>query len=337
MARLRRSDTSVAGLRRLRHGRGFRYLTADGSRPELADLDRIRQLVIPPAWTGVWICPYANGHLQATGIDAAGRRQYLYHADWRARRDREKHDHVLSVAAGLPAAREAACAQLGERGLTRQRVLAAAFILLDVGLFRIGGDRYAEENGSYGLMTLQREHVHCTRAGLVFDYPAKSGKERMHVVTAGSVVAVVRALHRRRPPGQRRLACTEAGRWRELDSADMNGYLKGLFGLDVSAKDLRTWHATVLAAAGLAVSGEAPRSPAARKRAVSRIVTEVSGYLGNTPVVCRSSYIDPRLFDRYLDGDRVQFPVDRLGEDAPAGWPATHGGFEEAVIRLLSG
>ena len=335
MPRLRRSDTSAPGLRRVRHGRGFRYLTADGGRPAAADLDRIRQLVIPPAWTDVWICPHPSGHLQATGVDAAGRRQYLYHAGWRALRDREKHDHVLDVAECLPAARERACAQLGERGLTRQRVLAAAFILLDVGLFRIGGDRYAEENGSYGLMTLQREHVHCTKTGLVFDYPAKSGKERMHVVTAESVAAVVRSLYRRRPAGQRLLACTDGGGWRELDSEDMNGYLKGLFGQEVSAKDLRTWHATVLAAVGLAVSGDAPASPSARKRAVSRIVTEVAGYLGNTPAVCRSSYIDPRLFDRYLDGERVRFPLDRLGADARPGWPATHGGFEAAVIRLL--
>lgn len=335
MPRLRRSDTSAPGLRRVRHGRGFRYLTPGGCRPAGADLDRIRQLVIPPAWTDVWICPHPNGHLQATGVDAAGRRQYLYHADWRAMRDRAKHDHVLDVAECLPAAREAACAQLGERGLTRQRVLAAAFIMLDVGLFRIGGDRYVEENGSYGLMTLQREHVHCTKTGLVFDYPAKSGKERMHVVTAEPVAAVVRSLHRRRPPGQRLLAFSDGGRWRELDSDDMNSYLKALFGQDVSAKDLRTWHATVLAAVGLAVSADAPASPSARKRAVSRIVTEVAGYLGNTPAVCRSSYIDPRLFDRYLDGERVQFPVQRLGADARPGWPATHGGFEAAVIRLL--
>jgi DNA topoisomerase IB len=335
MARLRRSDTSAAGLRRMRRGRGFQYLTAAGTRPDAADLDRIRQLVIPPAWTDVWICPHANGHLQATGLDAAGRRQYIYHPDWRARRDREKHDHVLDVAACLPAAREAACAQLGDRGLTRQRVLAAAFILLDVGLFRIGGDRYAEENGSYGLMTLQRDHVCCAKTGLVFEYPAKSGKERMHVVTAPPVAAVVRALHRRRRPGQRLLAFTDGGRWRELDSDDLNRYLRELFGQDVSAKDLRTWHATVLAAVGLAVSGHAAASPSARKRAVNRIVTEVAGYLGNTPAVCRSAYIDPRLFDRYLDGETVRFPMERLGAGARPGWPATHGGFEEAVIRLL--
>jgi DNA topoisomerase IB len=335
MPRLRRSDTSAPGLRRVRHGRGFRYLTPDGGRPAGADLGRIRQLVIPPAWTDVWICPHANGHLQATGIDAAGRRQYIYHADWRAMRDREKHDHVLSVAACLPAARETACAQLGERGLTRQRVLAAAFILLDVGLFRIGCDRYAEENGSYGLMTLQREHVHCTKTGLVFEYPAKSGKERMHVVTAASVAAVVTALRRRRPPGERLLAFTDGGRWGELDSDDMNSYLRELFGQEVSAKDLRTWHGTVLAAVGLAVSGHAAASAPARKRAVSRIVKEVSDYLGNTPAVCRSSYIDPRLFDRYLDGETVRFPMDRLGAGVEPGWPATHGGFEAAVIELL--
>lgn len=332
MPRLRRSDTSVAGLRRVPRGRGFQYLAADGTRPDAADLDRIRQLVIPPAWTEVWICPQANGHLQATGMDAAGRRQYLYHADWRRRRDREKHDHVLAVAACLPSARNTAGIQLAGRGLTRERVLAAAFTLLDVGLFRVGGDRYAEQNGSYGLMTLQREHVRCAPGGLVFEYPAKGGKERMQVVAAAPARKVVCALRRQRPAGQRLLACRDGGSWRELDSADMNSYLRELFGQEVSAKDFRTWHATVLAATGLAVSGQAAKSASARKRAVN----EVADYLGNTPAVCRRSYIDERLIDRYLDGEAIRLPVDALGAGVRPGWPATQGQFEASVIRLLS-
>jgi DNA topoisomerase IB len=335
MPRLRRSDTSAAGLRRARRGRGFQYLTAEGGEVDAADRDRIRQLVIPPAWTDVWICPYAHGHLQATGVDAAGRRQYLYHAAWRAKRDREKHDRVLDFAARLPAVRETVSRQLQARRLTRERVLAAAFTLLDVGLFRIGGDRYAEDNGSYGLMTLQREHVHCTKAGLVFEYPAKSGKERMQVVTAAPVRAVVAALRRERPPGRRLIAYRDRGGWHELDSADMNSYLHDLFGHEVSAKDFRTWHATVLAAVGLAVSGHAPPSPSARKRAVSRVVGEVADYLGNTPAVCRASYIDGRLIDRFLDGETVEVPLERLGAGVPPGWPATSGAFETGVIRLL--
>ena len=194
MPRLRRSDTSAPGLRRVRRGRGFRYLAADGSAAGPADVARIRALVIPPAWTEVWICPYPNGHLQATGLDAAGRRQYLYHEAWRARRDREKHDHVLDFAARLPAARERASGQLAGRGLSRDRVLAAAFTLLDVGGFRVGSDRYAEENGSYGLMTLLREHVRCERGRLIFDYPAKSGRESVTVVTVAPARAVLRHL-----------------------------------------------------------------------------------------------------------------------------------------------
>lgn len=335
MARLRRSDTSAPGLRRVPRGRGFQYLTPEGGRPSGADLDRIRGLVIPPAWRDVWICPLANGHLQATGVDAAGRRQYLYHADWRKRRDREKHDHVLDVAECLPAARQAAGEHIRGRGLTARRVLAAAFILLDVGLFRVGSDRYAEENGSYGLMTLEREHVHCAKAGLVFEYPAKGGKERMQVVTAEPVRQVIGALRRQRPTGQRLLAYRDGGEWRELDSTDMNEYLRDLFGQEVSAKDFRTWHATVLTAVGLAVSGHTAASPAARKRAVSRVVAEVAGYLGNTTAVCRRSYIDERLIDRYLDGEMVQLPTGRLGAGVRPGWPATHGDFEAAVIRLL--
>ena len=204
MPRLRRSDTSAPGLRRVRQGRGFRYLAADGGAADPADVTRIRALVIPPAWTDVWVCPYPNGHLQATGLDAAGRRQYLYHEAWRARRDREKHDHVLEFAARLPAAREWAQRPAGRRGLGRDRVLAAAFTLLDVGGFRVGSDRYAEENGSYGLMTLRREHVRCERGRLTFDYPAKSGRESVTVVTVAACPR--RGLRTAPPPPARRAA-----------------------------------------------------------------------------------------------------------------------------------
>ncbi len=335
MPRLRRSDTSRPGLTRRRRGRGFEYLGADGCQAAPVDVARIRALVIPPAWTNVWICPQPNGHLQATGIDAAGRRQYLYHPDWRAQRDKLKHDHVLDFGAQLPAAREQVGDELAGRGLTRERVLAAGFTLLDVGLFRVGGDRYAEENGSFGLMTLQREHVHVTKDGLVFEYPAKSGKERLHVVTVPEAVSVLRGLRRQRPAEARLLAFRDRRGWHELDSADMNDYLQQLFGLPVSAKDFRTWHATVLAAVGLAVSGNAAASPTARKRAVSRVVKEVSDYLGNTPAVCRASYIDGRLIDRYMHGETLQVPLERLGAGVEPGWPATQGGFEAAVVQLL--
>ena len=337
MPRLRRSDTSAPGLRRVRRGRGFRYLAADGGPAGPADVARIRALVIPPAWTDVWICPYPNGHLQATGLDAAGRRQYLYHEDWRARRDREKHDHVLEFAARLPGGRDQARRQLATRGLTRDRVLAAAFTLLDVGGFRVGSDRYAEENGSYGLMTMLGEHVRSERGRLVFDYPAKSGRESVAVVTAAPVRAAVSALRRCRPPGQRLLAWSGRGEWHELGSDDLNEYLCNLLGLPVSAKDFRTWHGTVQAAVGLAVSGWAARSPSARKRAVSRVVGEVADYLGNTPAVCRRSYIDGRLIDRYLHGETIAFPLEQLGRGVPPGWPATHGPFEAAVLRHLAG
>jgi DNA topoisomerase-1 len=184
-------------------------------------------------------------------------------------------------------------------------------------------------------MTLRREHVHCTAGGLVFEYPAKSGKERIDLITAAPVHSAVCALRRRRPDGQRLFAYYGGGRWHELDSDSLNEYLCGLLGREVSAKDFRTWNATVLAAVGLAVSAHAARSPSARKRAVSRVVKEVAGYLGNTPAVCRASYIDGRLIDRYLDGETVPFPMDRLGTGVQPGWPATQGGFETAVLRLL--
>jgi DNA topoisomerase I len=215
-------------------------------------------------------------------------------------------------------------------------VLAAAFPLLDVGAFRAGNDRYAEENGSYGLMSLLREHVRCGAAQLTFEYPAKSGQERLAVVAAEPAMALVRSLHRGRPPRSRLLAFKDRSGWHELDSADLNEYLVSLFGRPVSAKDFRTWHGTVLAAVGLAVSGHVPPSPAARKRAVSRVVAEVAGYLGNTPAVCRKSYIDGRLIDRYMDGESVALPVDRLGIGVAPGWPAVQGPFEAAVLKLLA-
>jgi DNA topoisomerase IB len=185
-------------------------------------------------------------------------------------------------------------------------------------------------------MSLQREHVRCGKDGLTFECPAKSGKERLHVVAAKPVRGVICALHRRRRPGERLLAFGRGGRWHELDSDDLNDYLRELFGREMSAKDFRTWHATVLAAVGLAVSSHAAATPTARKRAVSRVVAEVAGYLGNTPAVCRRSYIDARLVDRYLDGEVVSLPMEKLGAGVAPGWPATQGDIETAVIRLLS-
>jgi DNA topoisomerase-1 len=336
MPRLRRVDCSAPGLARRRSGKGFVYTDCNGARvtdPET--LARIEALVIPPAWTDVWICPLANGHIQATGTDAAGRRQYRYHDVWRTQRDRAKFDHMIEFGRELPALRERIANDLQGDELTRERVLACATRLLDLGFFRIGTEGYAEQNQTYGLATIRKEHVTVSGAVVEFDYVAKSGKQRLQSIVDPTVVEVVRALKRRRNGGPELLAYRRDGGWCDVKSADINAYIKEVTGGDFSAKDFRTWSATVLAAVALAVSNEA-RSPTARKRAVARAFQEVSGYLGNTPAVCRASYVDPRVVDRYLAGVTVANALERLGADAQEGHLGTQGGIEWAVLDLLA-
>jgi DNA topoisomerase IB len=321
-------------IRRVRAGRGFRYLDAEGEPVPAAERERIQELVIPPAWKDVWICPWPNGHIQAVGTDAAGRRQYLYHPRWREKRDKEKFDHVLEFAAVLPDVRQAVTRELAGRGLTRDRVLAATVRLLDLGFFRVGGERYAEDNGTYGLATLRREHVTFSRGEIVFCYPAKGGYERVQAVADPHAVRVIRALRSRKEGGDALFAYHKDGHWHDVHSQEINNYLKELTGLDVSAKDFRTWNATVLAAVGLAVSPVPRTSASSRKRAVARVVKEVSEYLGNTPAVCRNSYIDPRVIERYHRGDTIADDLDKLGE-VEDGSLAIQGAVEQAVLRLL--
>src|SRR3954451_2378626 len=306
MPRLRRADCSATGLTRRRHGRGFTYLDADGQtihNPE--DLGRIGELGIPPAWKDVWICPDAHGHLQATGIDAAGRKQYLYHAQWRTRRDQEKFDDMIAFARALPRLRAHVDGDLAATDqLSRERVLACAVRLLDRGFFRIGSEQYTVQNESYGLATMRKEHVTLDpdMRGMVFDYVAKSGKRRLQGVVDPAAFEVVATLKRRRGGGPELLAYKNGRGWSDVKSADINEYLKEATGADFSAKDLLAWAATELAAIGLAVSSEVAATETGRKRAVARAVKEVSRYLGNTPAVCRASYIDPRVIDAYNGG-----------------------------------
>jgi DNA topoisomerase IB len=335
MPRLRRSDCSSPGILRRGRGRGFEYLDENGVQIDDEEvLERIRELVIPPAWKDVWICPYPFGHIQAVGTDAAGRRQYLYHAQWRARRDQEKFDEMLRFARALPVIRRTAAKHLTQRGLTRERVLACSVRLLDRGFFRVGTEDYAEQNKTYGLATMQKRHVTLGPNGLlVFDYVAKSGKQRVQSVVDPPVYDVVKKLKNRR--GGRELLAFKDGRaWVDVRSDHINEYIKAVAGEDFSAKDFRTWHGTVLAAVGLAVSGGAAGSKTALERAISRTVKEVAHYLGNTPAVCRASYIDPRVFDRYRDGITIGGALDQLG-DVDLGEPATRGAIEEAVLDLL--
>ena len=336
--RLRRVSCSAPGLTRRRRGKAFEYVDAAGRRVEdPATLERIRSLVIPPAWNDVWICPVASGHIQATGVDARGRRQYRYHDVWREQRDLAKHDRILDFASRLPAARDTIRRDLQAPGLTRTRVLACAVRLLDLGFFRIGGEQYAAENETYGLATMRKEHVHVARDGtLTFDYTAKSGKHLHKSLAEPEVGAVIGALKRRRGGGEELLAYRgPGGAWIDVKSADINAYLRHATGGDDSAKDFRTWSATVLAAIGLAVSTEVAASPTARKRAVTRVVKEVSEQLGNTPAVCRASYIDPRIIDLYDSGVSIRDDLEQLGENASYGEPAFQGAIEAAVLTLL--
>ncbi|MGK5641858.1 DNA topoisomerase IB [Streptomyces sp. URMC 126] len=335
-SRLHHSRPTDPGYVRVRHGRGFRYRDAEGAPLRDPDaLARIRELVIPPAWRDVWICTRPDGHLQAVGTDAAGRRQYLYHPAFRAEQERAKHDHVLDVAEALPALRETVEEHLADRGLTRRRVLATAVRLLDLGFFRVGSDRYTELHNSYGLTTLLREHARRRRGAVVFTYTGKHGREIVLPVTDPAACRTLTALLRRRGEDDRLLAYWERRAWHEVSGDDVNAYLKEQAGLDITAKDFRTWHATVMAAVALAVSQGAVRSETARRRAVARAAREVAGYLGNTPAVCRASYINPRVIELYEEGVTIAPALPRLGDGVDPGAPATHGPAERAVLHML--
>jgi DNA topoisomerase IB len=332
---LRRSDPGAEGIRRRRCGRGFRYLGPDAPVTDPRTLARIKALVIPPVWEDVWVCPDPRGHIQAVGTDSAGRRQYLYHERWRERRDQEKHDRIRELGAALPRVRAAVTRHLDGRGLSRDRVLAAAVRLIELGFFRPGGEEYAEENGTFGLATILKEHVTLANGQLVFEYTAKGAKHREQAVAEQRVCAVVRSLKRRRGGGGKLLGYRTGQRWHDVTAADINDYIREVSGGEYTAKDFRTWHATVLAAVGLAVS-ERAEGEAARKRAVVRAVREVADYLGNTPAVARGSYIDPRVISRYENGHTIANAMGDLGRDSDFGDLATRGRAERAVLRLLA-
>ena len=332
MARLRRSSPDDPGWSRRRAGKGFVYLDEAGVRLQPDDVERVKGLVIPPAWRDVWICPWPNGHLQAVGTDDAGRRQYLYHLDWRTQRDAAKHARVLEFGRVLSKAREQVLVDLGTEGMSQDRACAVAVRLLDLGYFRIGNDVYAEENGSFGLTTLQRQHVRKHGATVVFEFVGKSGIEHSITIDDPATVEALEIMRRRRGPADEELmAWKEGRRWHDLDSGHVNDYVRRTTGLDATAKDFRTWHATVLAAASLAETAEAGDTKASRKRAEVAAMKEVAEFLGNTPALARSSYVDPRVVDAYEEGITIKAATRRKA--ATPSERQTH--LERALLRLL--
>jgi DNA topoisomerase I len=300
--RLRRSSVRGPGIRRVRRGKGFSYQDQEGTAvSDPATLQRIRELVIPPAWKKVWICPHPTGHIQAVGTDAAGRRQYLYHQTWQEERNEEKFDRVLEMSGALPDMRRRVAADLRRRGFDRDRVLAVALHLLDLGYFRAGSEQYAEENNSYGIATLQRDHVTLHKQAVEFDYPAKSGVRRTLLIEDPDVVRSVRSLLRARGHGERLLVCCNGSDWIDLHADDLNARFKELVGDEYTVKDLRTWHGTVLAAAAF-IDADPPVNKTVIKRVESAVMKEVAEELGNTPAVARSSYVDPRVVEGYESG-----------------------------------
>jgi DNA topoisomerase-1 len=328
MTRLRRADPAKPGYGRRRRGRGVSFVGLDG-RPitDAAEVRRLRELAIPPAWRDVWISPDPRGHLQATGFDDAGRKQYLYHPAWRDRRERAKHDHVLAVARRLPDLRKHVDADLRGRGLSRTRVLATVARLLDLGMFRIGGDQYAAgDDPTFGVASLRPAHARSASGCVVLEFPAKGGVEQVRRIDDADACRVLRDLRRRRRDEQRLFGYWDGHRWRDVHADDVNQYLREASGGDMTAKDFRTWHATVLAATRLATAGPAG-SATGRRRTVAAAIREVAELLGNTPAVARASYVNPHLLDLYHDGRLA-------GIDAGDG--ATGPAVERAVLDLLS-
>jgi DNA topoisomerase-1 len=298
-AGLRYVNEGERGIRRWRHGRGFVYVGPNGKRlRDRATLERIRRLAIPPAWTDVWICPTGRGHVQATGRDAKGRKQYRYHADWRTARDETKFDRLVAFGEALPSIRAGVQGELRRKGLPREKVLATVVRLLDLTLIRVGNDEYARKNRSYGLTTLRDDHVDVRGPRIRFHFRGKSGKEHFIEVEDKKLAAIVRRCQE--IPGHLLFQYfDEDGRPRVVESGDVNDYLRSLTACDFTAKDFRTWAGTVLAASALATSpGFSSQTQA--KRQVVAAIRDVAEKLGNTPAVCRKSYVHPVVIGRFL-------------------------------------
>ena len=303
-AGLRYVSDARPGIRRRKAGKGFTYTRVDGSDlTERNTLKRIKALAVPPAWTDVWLCPFANGHIQATGRDAKGRKQYRYHARFREMRDTAKYDHVVAFADAIPSIREQVQEHMALRGLPRKKVLATVVHLLETTLIRVGNDDYAKQNNSYGLTTLKTRHVAVDGNEIRFRFNGKSGKQWFLRIKDRRIAKIIRACQEL--PGQELLQYVdEEGSCQDVTSTDVNEYLKEITGTEITAKDFRTWAGTVLAAMALSEI-KSFDSAAQAKRNVRTAIDKVAARLGNTSTICRKCYVHPEVLNSYLDGNLV--------------------------------
>jgi DNA topoisomerase-1 len=326
-------DDDAPGFGRIKTRSGFRYVdTAGRSIRDEATIARIRKLAIPPAWTDVWVSPLANGHLQATGRDAKGRKQYRYHPRWRDVRDRQKYQHTLAFGEALPAIRQRVEADLGLRGLPREKVLATVIKLLETSLIRVGNEEYARDNGSVGLSTMRDKHARVDGSELRFEFKGKSGKLHRVTIRNRRLARIVKQCQE--IPGYELFQYVdEDGERRNIDSSDVNAYLREISGADFTAKDFRTWAGTVLASLALR-EFETFESPTEAKRNLTRAVETVAKRLGNTPAICRTCYIHPTVVESYLEGDLAE----SLRRQAEESLLSNAGGLnpdEAAVLALI--
>lgn len=301
--RLRRIDTNSPGITRRRHDKGFSYRNPEGSKiADKEELERLRGLAIPPAWREVWICPHPGGHIQATGFDDAGREQYIYHPRWQEKQASKKFDHVLDVGDALPGARRKVSRLLRGAGDDFELTCAIAFRLLDRSGVRVGNEEYAETNDSYGLTTMLVNHVRREGDELCLEFPAKSGQRVNTRIRDAGVAEAMRPLLKR-PKSDNALAYRRDHSWHNLSSGELNDFLREVSGIEMTAKDFRTWQATVLAARALARHDPVELSTKRdRQHAIHAAVEEVSEHLQNTPTIARNSYIDPRVIERFEKG-----------------------------------
>jgi DNA topoisomerase-1 len=337
-AGLRYVHDAAPGIHRKRSGRGFSYIGPDGQKlTDRALLNRIKSLGIPPAWEDVWICPQPNGHIQATGRDARGRKQYLYHTHWREARDETKFARLALFGASLPHIRKRTTADLAQPGLTQEKVLATVIQLLDLTLIRIGNEEYARANESYGLTTMRQSQVEVNGSKIQFEFQGKSGKQHTVAVRDPRLARIIRRCEEL--PGYELFQYVdEASERHSVESSDVNQYLREITGQHFTAKDFRTWGGTVIAASELRELGPAETATEEKKNIIEA-VKRAAHELGNTPAVCRRAYIHPAILDAYMEGRLLPLRDDDAAsgamDEAPSG-PRWLRPEEEALLAMLA-